>query len=121
KQVAKKADSLLFSEGVSTETSASLPPPRCSHTASLWRSEGKSKIVVFGGHGGYRYTRKALNDVWILDLTDLAWTEVRYTGNAPAPRYARVEERSVSRCSDFFQFEVICIRLSRHTCRGTAA
>ncbi|CBZ52837.1 GA26239, related [Neospora caninum Liverpool] len=63
------------SEATALDTAPALPPPRCNHTASLWESNGRSKIVVFGGHGGYKYTRKAFNDVWVLDLDELTWAE----------------------------------------------
>lgn len=59
-------------------------PPRAYHTAVLDRS--RDRIVVFGGEG-YGPVR---NDVWVLSLEDMRWTELRPNGEAPIPRAEHV-------------------------------
>ena len=45
------------------------------------------KMVIFGGYYGTGATR--LNDVWTLDLTTFAWTEITTTGTKPSGRYGQ--------------------------------
>ncbi|CAE8717426.1 unnamed protein product, partial [Polarella glacialis] len=40
------------------------PAPRSNHTMSLY----ENTAVLFGGHGGMGYQRRAFNDVWTLNL-----------------------------------------------------
>eukprot|EP00931_Biecheleriopsis_adriatica_P101533 TRINITY_DN7664_c0_g1_i1.p1 TRINITY_DN7664_c0_g1~~TRINITY_DN7664_c0_g1_i1.p1 ORF type:complete len:4295 (+),score=1011.97 TRINITY_DN7664_c0_g1_i1:399-12887(+) len=58
------------------------PPPRSNHTATLY----ENSLVVFGGHGGVGYQRRAFNDVWILNLDSFRWSELQCHGNPPTPR-----------------------------------
>lgn len=59
-----------------------LPAPRANHSAALY----ESTMVVFGGHGGHGYQRRAFNDVWTLNLENCRWGEMTCHGNPPAPR-----------------------------------
>eukprot|EP00930_Biecheleria_cincta_P103951 TRINITY_DN9605_c0_g4_i1.p1 TRINITY_DN9605_c0_g4~~TRINITY_DN9605_c0_g4_i1.p1 ORF type:complete len:4232 (-),score=759.91 TRINITY_DN9605_c0_g4_i1:457-13152(-) len=58
------------------------PAPRSNHTTSLY----ENTLVLFGGHGGVGYQRRAFNDVWTLNLDSYRWTELICHGNPPAPR-----------------------------------
>ncbi|KAG1673667.1 hypothetical protein FOA52_010535 [Chlamydomonas sp. UWO 241] len=57
------------------------PPPRGGHTAVLIRR----RLYVFGGEDPHR---RALGDLWCLDLDDMAWVKPATTGRAPPPRSA---------------------------------
>ncbi|CAK9103509.1 Dynein alpha chain [Durusdinium trenchii] len=58
------------------------PAPRGNHSTCLY----ENTIILFGGHGGFGYQRKAFNDVWALNLDSFRWTELLCHGNPPAPR-----------------------------------
>jgi len=58
------------------------PAPRANHTTSLH----ENSVVLFGGHGGISYQRKAFNDTWILNLDNARWTELACHGNPPPAR-----------------------------------
>ncbi|XP_066900936.1 host cell factor 2-like [Halyomorpha halys] len=58
------------------------PPPRESHSAVAHTdSEGKSRLIVFGGMSGCR-----LGDLWILDIETMSWSECIVGGLHPLPR-----------------------------------
>lgn len=58
------------------------PPPRESHSAVAHiNSEGKSRLIVFGGMSGCR-----LGDLWILDTATMSWSECIVGGIQPLPR-----------------------------------
>ncbi|CAE7253675.1 ODA11 [Symbiodinium microadriaticum] len=48
--------------------------------------DSAAQLVLFGGHGGIGYQRKAFNDVWTLNLDSFRWAELTCHGNPPAPR-----------------------------------
>jgi len=60
-----------------------IPAPRANHTLTFTMD---SQVVLFGGHGGVGYTRKAFNDSWVLNLDNDRWTELLCQGNPPAAR-----------------------------------
>jgi dynein heavy chain len=62
--------------------SVTMPAPRNNHTTSLI----ENTIVLFGGHGGVGYQRRAFNDTWVLNLDNARWNELTCQGNPPAPR-----------------------------------
>ncbi|KAG2425945.1 hypothetical protein HXX76_013318 [Chlamydomonas incerta] len=66
-----------------TEPAASgtVPPARGGHTATLIGD----KVWVFGGEDG---SRRALADVFVLDLASLTWSSPEVSGKAPPPRSA---------------------------------
>jgi dynein heavy chain len=59
-----------------------LPAPRSNHSASLY----ENTMVVFGGHGGHGYQRRAFNDVWSLNLDNGRWALMLTQGTPPTPR-----------------------------------
>jgi len=59
-----------------------VPPPRSNHTMSLVENTS----ILFGGHGGVGYQRRAFNDTWALNLENARWNEMTCQGNPPAPR-----------------------------------
>mmetsp|Transcript_146756 Transcript_146756/g.471049 ORF Transcript_146756/g.471049 Transcript_146756/m.471049 type:complete len:4209 (+) Transcript_146756:103-12729(+) len=61
---------------------APMPSPRANHTTCFC----ESTIVLFGGHGGTGYQRRAWNDTWVLNLDNARWQELTCQGNPPAPR-----------------------------------
>ncbi|CAL1157217.1 unnamed protein product [Cladocopium goreaui] len=73
-------------QGMEDETTAKGPAPRSNHSTCLY----ENTIVLFGGHGGFGYQRKAFNDVWTLNLDSFRWTELLCHGNPPAPRSGHV-------------------------------
>ncbi|CAK0791281.1 unnamed protein product [Prorocentrum cordatum] len=60
----------------------SLPAPRSNHTTCLH----ENAVVLFGGHGGLGYQRKAFNDTWVLNLDNARWNELMCQGTPPPPR-----------------------------------
>ncbi|PNW86136.1 hypothetical protein CHLRE_02g074650v5 [Chlamydomonas reinhardtii] len=63
------------------EASGTVPPARGGHTATLIGD----KVWVFGGEDG---SRRALADVFVLDLASLTWSTPEVSGKAPPPRSA---------------------------------
>jgi len=59
-----------------------MPAPRSNHTTCLH----ENAIVLFGGHGGLGYQRKAFNDAWLLNLDNGRWNELMCQGTPPPPR-----------------------------------
>eukprot|EP00955_Chlamydomonas_euryale_P021782 229897-Chlamydomonas_euryale.AAC.15 len=59
------------------------PSARGGHSATLI---GR-RVYVFGGEDAHR---RALGDLWVLDLDDMAWAKPDTTGRPPAPRSAHV-------------------------------
>jgi len=55
------------------------PCARYGHTATLVAG---SKMLIFGGTDGKNY----FNDLYVLDLEIMAWTQPKTTGPAPSPR-----------------------------------
>lgn len=55
------------------------PQQRGGHTATLIGS----KVYLFGGEDPYR---RALDDLWVLDLTTMIWEQPTGQGNSPQPR-----------------------------------
>ena len=68
-------------EGVVTYPDS--PAPRSGHTCTLISS---MQIILFGGSGGFGYSRRHLNDVHSFSVTDSKWTPVDCTGNPPSVR-----------------------------------
>ena len=58
-----------------------IPDPRGAHSASLL----ENKVYVFGGYGGYGYSRRDFNDLNVLDIKSWTWTKVD-TSSCPSPR-----------------------------------
>ncbi|CAJ1331853.1 unnamed protein product [Effrenium voratum] len=73
-------------QGGEEEGSFRGPAPRSNHSACLY----ENTMVLFGGHGGFGYQRKAFNDVWTLNLDSFRWSELSCHGNPPAPRSGHV-------------------------------
>jgi len=73
-------------EPKNTESKIGAPEPRANHTATF--VPGKKSVYVFGGHGGVGYSRKAFNDVYVLDCANesFEWTKVDPSGNSPEAR-----------------------------------
>ncbi|CAK8988142.1 Dynein alpha chain [Durusdinium trenchii] len=69
-------------QGNEDEDASKGPAPRGNHSTCLY----ENTIILFGGHGGFGYQRKAFNDVWALNLDSFRWTELLCHGNPPAPR-----------------------------------
>lgn len=60
------------------DSSEDIPGPRAAHSCDLI----DNKLYVFGGWNG----KKALNDLHILDIASMAWSEVMVVGVPPATR-----------------------------------
>ena len=60
------------------ESSDEIPGPRAAHSCDLI----DNKLYVFGGWNG----KKALNDLHILDIASMSWSEVMVVGVPPATR-----------------------------------
>ena len=60
-----------------------VPTQRANHTCTLWQD---STVILFGGHGGCGYTRKAFNDTWLLNMDNNRWTCLVCQGNPPSAR-----------------------------------
>ena len=62
------------------------PAPRAGHTAI----NVNDRIFVFGGFGGFGYTREEMNDLFVFDarreLGDKQWHALFPDGKAPSPR-----------------------------------
>ena len=62
------------------------PAPRAGHTAC----NVKNRIFVFGGFGGFGYTREEMNDLFVFDARkgegDKQWHAIFPGGKAPTPR-----------------------------------
>ena len=63
-----------------------VPAPRGGHTATMI---GSDKVVLFGGYGGFGYSRRELSDLHYLDVQSMLWTEVS-TYN---PFHSTIKER----------------------------
>jgi outer membrane protein assembly factor BamB len=63
--------------------SGTSPAPREAATSII--DPVNNRMIVFGG---YDLTTSARNDVWELDLTTLAWTQLFPAGTSPSIRYA---------------------------------
>ncbi|CAE8644450.1 unnamed protein product [Polarella glacialis] len=74
----------MVSQGQRDDTTGDVnaPAPRANHTTSLH----ENSVVLFGGHGGISYQRRAFNDTWILNLDNARWTELSCHGNPPPAR-----------------------------------
>ncbi len=59
--------------------------PAAREAASCVIDPINNRMIMFGG---YDLTTSARNDVWELDLTTLAWTQLFPSGTSPVPRYA---------------------------------
>uniref|UniRef100_A0A1I7YB97 Fibronectin type-III domain-containing protein n=1 Tax=Steinernema glaseri TaxID=37863 RepID=A0A1I7YB97_9BILA len=57
------------------------PPARESHAAALFERGNDKKLIVFGGLGHCRF-----NDLWILDLNSMTWTNPAVSGIPISPR-----------------------------------
>ncbi|VDM41388.1 unnamed protein product [Toxocara canis] len=57
------------------------PPPRESHTAVMFESDGRRQLIIYGGMSGCR-----LGDVWILDIGSMTWSNPQPDGIPPLPR-----------------------------------
>mmetsp|Transcript_32641 Transcript_32641/g.29515 ORF Transcript_32641/g.29515 Transcript_32641/m.29515 type:complete len:95 (-) Transcript_32641:576-860(-) len=55
------------------------PSARYGHSATL---VGGSKMLIFGGSDGKNY----FNDLYVLDLEIMAWSQPKCTGPAPSKR-----------------------------------
>jgi dynein heavy chain len=69
-------------EDAGPATDVSMPAPRSNHTTSLH----ENMVVLFGGHGGLGYQRKAFNDTWVLNMDNARWNELTCQGNPPPQR-----------------------------------
>eukprot|EP01132_Coremiostelium_polycephalum_P005336 gene5336-6656_t len=56
------------------------PSNRAAHSTNYIKDT--NSLVIFGGFDG----KRSLNDVFILNIKDMIWTQVRPTGILPAPR-----------------------------------
>ena len=78
---------LLSSSGVGAwikpEVTGVGPSPRESHSAVIYKPEGRSHMVVI--YGGKDKTRR-LSDIFTLDTGTNTWTELKPLGQAPRPR-----------------------------------
>lgn len=70
-------------EAEAGEGASNCPTQRANHSVS---NIVESSVVLFGGHGGSGYARKAYNDTWLLNLDNHRWTNLICQGNPPAPR-----------------------------------
>lgn len=57
------------------------PPPRESHTAVMFETDGHQQLIIYGGMSGCR-----LGDVWILDISSMTWSNPQPDGIPPLPR-----------------------------------
>jgi dynein heavy chain len=74
-----------------------MPAQRSNHTSAFI----ENTVVLFGGHGGVGYQRRAFNDAWVLNLDNARWHELTCQGNPPAPRSGHV---SFAKETDMFVF-----------------
>ena len=58
------------------------PSPRAAHSATLIGEN----MYVFGGYGGLGYSRRDLDDLYALNLTNWQWSKVQAKGAAPEKR-----------------------------------
>lgn len=65
----------------SAEDDGSMPKPRGGHSATLLGS----RLFIFGGED---IKRRPLNELWILDLTTMTWSQPPMIGAIPTPRGA---------------------------------
>ena len=59
-----------------------VPPPRASHSATLVGTN----IYIFGGYGGAGYSRRDLDDLYVLDTINWVWSKVFPKGTGPERR-----------------------------------
>lgn len=64
-------------------TAADSPAPRSGHTCSL---VGCDSVVLFGGWGGFGFSRRHLNDVHVFSFISNKWESILCTGNPPSAR-----------------------------------
>jgi len=57
------------------------PSPRESHSAVSFRDSTHDKLIIYAGMNGYR-----LNDVYILDIDSMSWSNPVTVGDIPLPR-----------------------------------
>jgi dynein heavy chain len=69
--------------GVQT-SDAYFPSPRSGHSCSAIDAD---KLILFGGCGGFGYSRRAMNDVYLFSLHDRSWHPLECTGTSPSPRF----------------------------------
>lgn len=57
------------------------PSARESHAGVMFEKDGYRKLIIHGGMDGCR-----LNDLWILDLNSMTWSNPQPEGIPPLPR-----------------------------------
>jgi hypothetical protein len=60
------------------------PGPRAGYAAAL--DDHQNRILYVGGRAGSGMNPPLVNDVWALDLSTLAFSQLHPTGTAPSPR-----------------------------------
>ena len=60
------------------------PAPRANSAGVLY--ENKTKIYVFGGHGGVNFSRVSFNDLFCFDTETMAWEQCESTTKPPEVR-----------------------------------
>lgn len=65
-----------------------VPQPRRGHTTTLLRSPQGNRLLVFGGTGPDRVFMQDnyFNDVQVLRIDEMTWTETTTSGAVPSPR-----------------------------------
>ena len=58
------------------------PSPRGGHSATVFGDY----IYIFGGYGGYGYSRRDLDDLYVLDTLEWTWNKVNAKGAPPEKR-----------------------------------
>ena len=81
--VTSSVDDSMF-PGITTHPVGTAPCPRFGHTCVAW---GNDKIILFGGYGGFGYTRSHMNDIHVFDLVAENWSkEIVCSGTPPSGR-----------------------------------
>ena len=69
----------MTGEPKNAESKIGAPEPRGNHSVTFH----KNRVFVFGGHGGVGYSRKAFNDLYVLDCDSFEWTQMEPAGTPP--------------------------------------
>lgn len=70
-----------------------MPPPRVAHAQA---AVDDRFVYVFGGRAGIEMDEAAMNDLWVLDTSNLTWSEVQVSKDGSAPPEKRSFHRMVA-------------------------
>lgn len=71
-----------------SESKIGAPEPRANHSSVFLKPQ--NKVLIFGGHGGLGYQRRAFNDLYELDCHSFEWNKLEPKGSPPEPRGGHV-------------------------------